>query len=83
VFASRSIVELGAPVLGVSADETGDWSFMDGAVVESSEQIVLTHVYHLLLDDPTLDEQIGLEPGRSAWRSAIGGEWIISETEET
>jgi Domain of unknown function (DUF4262) len=78
VFASRKIVESGAPVLGVSADLDGDWSFTDGAIVESSEQIVLTHLYHLILDDPTLEEQIALEPGHSAWRSTVGGEWTIN-----
>lgn len=79
VFATKPVASEEAPVLGVELAHDGDWVFLDG----ESDDLVFSHLHHLLEKDPTLEETAGLEPGTIAWRAAPGEPWSVSPVEET
>ena len=78
VFVSRSVLETGAPVLVVGFDDDGDWSFTDGSDTEDASDIALTHVFHILMADPTLDQHIRLQRGETAWRADAEAAWQVT-----
>lgn len=67
-----------APVLVVGFDDDGDWSFTDGSDTEDASDIALTHVFHILMADPTLDQHISLQRGETAWRADAEAAWQVT-----
>jgi hypothetical protein len=80
-----SRVTAGDPVLYVSRDDAGDWSFLcgadhdDEALAESAEEMKLVCAECTVAGDPTLNEVAKLRCGESAERSAVGGEWVVDD----
>jgi hypothetical protein len=76
-YVSRSIMEDGAPVLAVAHDVDGDWHFLDSAEEDlPNSSIVLSHVLHVLVGDPSLDVHIDLPRGSQAWRESSDAPWL-------
>lgn len=80
VFVSERVASEEVPVLGVEAFDDGDWAFVDGISAEP-EDMMMSHLHHILERDPSLEELIDLRPGTRAWRDAPGGIWAVSPLE--
>ncbi|MCB0997519.1 MAG: DUF4262 domain-containing protein [Acidimicrobiales bacterium] len=80
VLVSRSVVEAGAPVLSVTFDDDGDWSFTDSTDTDDASDVALAHLFHLLMDDPSLDQHMGLQRGQTAWRASVEAPWQVSDS---
>lgn len=78
VFVSRTVAEAGAPVLSVTFDDEGDWIFTDGTNTDDANDVALAHLFHLLMDDPSLDQHMGLRRGQTASRASVDAPWQIS-----
>ena len=81
VFASKRVASGEAPALRVQVFDDGDWVFLDGESV-GSDDVVLSHLHHLLEDDPTLEETAGFEVGTVGWRAAPGEPWSVAPLDD-
>jgi len=78
---STHITKDGLPILLVTHyDDDHSWGFQSGKPVTTDDaQVVgMGTIYNM---DPTLAEIADLEPGWSAERETVGGEWVSSKSE--
>jgi hypothetical protein len=79
VLTTRSIVELGAPILRVSHDEEdGMWQFHSGEGV-SPDQAMVVSLGQIAALDPSVFELADLPLGFIADRNSNVGRWVRSE----
>lgn len=81
VFASKRVASGEAPVLRVQVFHDGDWAFLDDESA-SPDDITLSHLHHILEDDPTLEGAAGFTPGTVSWRAAPGESWSTSPLDD-
>jgi hypothetical protein len=79
VFSSRLVTEDRSPILLVFHDEGGDWQFLS-SYEENEEQIVLVHLSHVLVWDPTIRSLKDLPEGWKAWRDSPEDAWTCEPT---
>ncbi|MEX0775855.1 MAG: hypothetical protein WD042_09105 [Phycisphaeraceae bacterium] len=73
------VIEDGYPILcAVHYDDDDSWAIVCGTTNETSDGRVISMKTALLMD-PTLREIADLPPGYSAFRPAVGAEWVRHE----
>ena len=78
---SSHILEKNLPILQVTHyDDDHSWGFQSGFPVTMDEGKVIA-MQEALKIDPTLSEISDLEPGWSAERDHVGGEWTRAKDE--
>jgi len=80
VFVSARAAAGEVPILGVKVFEDGDWAFLDG-ISGAAKDMQMSHLHHILEQDPSLEETIGLSPGTIAWRDGPGRPWSVGSGE--
>ncbi|HEY0631530.1 MAG TPA: hypothetical protein VGC98_05715 [Thermoleophilaceae bacterium] len=78
----RSVLSGDRPALQVTHFPEGDWAVADGDGDPNAEgALTVTHMWHVLELDPTLEELASLPPGYVADRTSVGEAWVVSEFE--
>jgi hypothetical protein len=68
------VFELEEPILLVVNDDDDDlWQLIGSS--DAGSEAKLGHLWHAVDEDPTLVDVLDLDPGHSATRERVGGEW--------
>ena len=81
VYTNRHFLEDGKPILLVTHEDDGDWQFLTGDIVDSSD-VRLVALEEMVKMDKTLNAVFNLEYGQRAERDSIGMDWSRDYIEE-
>jgi len=82
-YASRNVVEDGAPILHVYHERDGDWQFIGPAETDASSEKCQIVCFHCIVErDPSIKLLAGLPMGMRAVRNDSSEEWEWEEFQE-